>query len=302
MANSDWLAKTTAGQIAAFTSKAQPVGGDYVMLNDSAATNAVKQCTLLALPSFEARRLPTMTYASAATITVAAAPGEPSTVYLTLQDGKRRSFSSTLTFNFANGAADLGLDEGSEASSTWYYMYLVPKSGDDTLLTLRASDNAPSTGPAGYTNFRYIGAFRNDGSSNILSFTQVGANKFSYAAKQTIYSGNGEVTNEASFTEVSIAAFVPGTASEVTISNFVSMPAESPTIPYWHIYWSGDGTNTADEWCMTGDTESGTAATLKCDIPLGATKSIWHKRYREWGSANLSWMAYDAMSWIDVSL
>lgn len=122
--------------------------------------------------------IPWITRAGDGSISVAAGPARPSTILVTLQDGKQRYCSGTLTFDFANGVADLGLDTGAEASSTWYYMYLVPKTGDDNQLSIRASVTMPSTGPTGYTNFRYIGPFYNNSSSQIYNFHQRSANEF----------------------------------------------------------------------------------------------------------------------------
>jgi hypothetical protein len=300
MANSDWLAKTTAGQIAALTSKAQPVGGDYVMLNDSASSNAVKQCTLLVMPSFEARRLPVMTYASAATITVAAASGEPSTVYLTLQDGKRRSFTGTLTFNFANGAADLGLDEGSEASSTWYYMYLVPKNGDDTLLSLRASDNAPSTGPTGYTNFRHIGEFRNDSSSNILSFNQCGNMIITNSLFVESAGSGAPVDPDANYVEKSIVTVVPPTASFMQLQYAYNTAVESCA---WQIFFSNDGGSNGIAYSyLNAPAGDKCIARIAKWVPCTATSQIWVKKQRDSGSSSLSWGEFGAQGWISGSI
>jgi hypothetical protein len=134
--------------------------------------------TLPPAPARADTKLPTLTYTAAGQITVSPSPGEPTTVYQTLQDNKQRYVTGSLLFDFANGVADRGLDEGTEQASTWYYMYLVPESGNDNRLTVRASDNPPSSGPTGYTNFRYLGAFRNDGSSNIVEFYQRSARTY----------------------------------------------------------------------------------------------------------------------------
>jgi hypothetical protein len=79
-----------------------------------------------------------------------------------------------ITWNPSLGAVDGGLDAGTEASGTWYYLYMVPKSGADDFLHVRGSVSAPPTGPTGYSNWRYIGAVRNNTISDLVRFWQNG--------------------------------------------------------------------------------------------------------------------------------
>lgn len=75
--------------------------------------------------------------------------------------------ASDLTFSFANGTSDNGLDSGSEVQDQWYALYAVPKPGTENYI-LKASTRGPSTfgsslgsGPIGFTKWRYLGIFRN---------------------------------------------------------------------------------------------------------------------------------------------
>lgn len=116
---------------------------------------------------------------TATTVDFAAHPRQPSKVQLTLQDGIQRSVTGTLNWAVANGVADLGYDEaGSQGNSKWLHFYAVPSSGDNKVLTVRASDNAPSTGPASYTNFKWLYATYIDGSGNLRKIYQVGEDWF----------------------------------------------------------------------------------------------------------------------------
>jgi hypothetical protein len=67
-----------------------------------------------------------------------------------------------------------GLDTGSEASSTWYYLYVI-YNGTTVAGLYSLSATAP-TMPSGYTYKALVSAVRNDGSSNTLPFKQVGGN------------------------------------------------------------------------------------------------------------------------------
>ncbi len=68
-----------------------------------------------------------------------------------------------------------GRDAGSEASNTWYYLYLIRKSSDGTVSAVLSATNEAVSGsityPSGYNQKRQLPiAIRNDGSSNIIPF------------------------------------------------------------------------------------------------------------------------------------
>jgi len=84
--------------------------------------------------------LPILSWVGNNSVSVTPKPNQHSTsTIITFQDGKQRSFSGSLSFQPSTGDNEGGLDTGSEASDTWYYLYLVPKQADNTLLTIRGS-------------------------------------------------------------------------------------------------------------------------------------------------------------------
>jgi hypothetical protein len=84
-----------------------------------------------------------------------------------------KKFSSlSQTVNITNSGAG-GLDTGSEASSTWYYVWIIGKADGTVSGMLSTSSTAP-TMPSGYTYKARVGAVRNDGSSNFLFLRQRG--------------------------------------------------------------------------------------------------------------------------------
>jgi hypothetical protein len=200
-------------------------------------------------------KLAQLTYSAAGAINVAAALGQPSTVQLTLQDGKQRYFSGTLAWAFANGVADLGLDEGSEASSTWYYMYAVPKSGDDSQLSVRASDNDPSVGPTGYTNFKFLGAFRNNSSSDIIKFYQSG-NVFEYATTTVPLDFTSSGSADGAIQTLTLTNFVPATALQADILGYYQCNGTGTMFLF--SYGDEDITSATTRW---------NTAKLKCSSP-----------------------------------
>ena len=83
-----------------------------------------------------------------------------------------RLSSVNLTANIVNSGLN-GLDTGSEASNTWYYIWVI-YDGTTTASLLSISSTAPTL-PSGYTHKGLVGVLRNDGSSNFLGFNQVGS-------------------------------------------------------------------------------------------------------------------------------
>jgi len=65
-----------------------------------------------------------------------------------------------------------GLDTGSEASSTWYAVHVI--AGPGVVSGVFSLSATSPTLPAGYDQSRRIGWVRNDGSSNLVSFSQHG--------------------------------------------------------------------------------------------------------------------------------
>lgn len=156
--------------------------------------------------------LPQLTWSSATLVNVAPAPGCPTTVRVVQQDDVQRSFLGTISFNPSLGAVDGGLDTGSESGNTWYYLYMVPSAANQAVLAIRGSVTPPSTGPTGYTKWTYIGAVRNDGSSNIMGFFH-SKNRFDYAyGPQFLYES---APTTGSLVTTALADYVPLTCSFV---------------------------------------------------------------------------------------
>src|SRR5690606_23032620 len=108
-------------------------------------------------------------YSSASQITIGAGACRDSTNAYTL------AVSGTLTVDITASGAN-GLDTGSEASNTWYYVYVIGDStGVNTPKGLLSVTNESSSGaitlPSGYDLKRQLPiAIRNNASSNILNF------------------------------------------------------------------------------------------------------------------------------------
>ncbi|WP_373531907.1 hypothetical protein [Vampirovibrio sp.] len=133
----------------------------------------------------------------------------------------------TLTLN-SNGLN--GLDTGTKAASTWYFVYLIKNSADGTTGALFSTTNEASSGsitlPTGYDLKRQLAlAVRTDDSSDIMPFyipggwptrTQV-RYRFAIApVNQTPVAGQPNVLDggtAASYNDVSLANYVPPIAT-----------------------------------------------------------------------------------------
>lgn len=84
----------------------------------------------------------------------------------------RLAISFSVTADIALGVAVNGLDAGTEASSTWYYLYGISDGANDRCL-ISASASSP-TFPVNYIYQCLLGAVYNDASSNFTRFVQRG--------------------------------------------------------------------------------------------------------------------------------
>jgi hypothetical protein len=183
---------------------------------------------------------PQGTWATETTVNFAARPGQPSTTRLTLQDGKQRTSTGTLAWAVANGVADLGYDEaGSQGNSKWLYFYAVPKSGDDNQFTIRASDNPPTTGPAGYTNWKMVWSTYIDGSGNLLKVYQQGDRFYREAILQVLNTSGGPGTK----TTLALSSAIPLTATAALLKAYAATGGASGVLDLFI-----DGATSRYEW------------------------------------------------------
>lgn len=117
----------------------------------------------------EATAVPDLQWDSATQVSVVPQPGAPSTMVAFQQDGKIRSVTTPPTFSPAV-SGEGGLESGSEAADTWYYLYLVPLGADDSQITVIGSTQDPGSGPSTYTKWTYVGAVFNNSSSDLIEF------------------------------------------------------------------------------------------------------------------------------------
>jgi hypothetical protein len=163
---------------------------------------------------------------------------------ITYSAGVRMDDTNTYLLEYAGGtlqldvAGAMGLDTGSPANSTHYYIWLLGKTDGTTTLVASTSYNSP-TYPSGYTLKRLIDHRLTDGSANWLpekASIAFGRNILKpYTARRSIASG----LTQTSYTAQDISAVVP------TAVAVAWMPASTATgsTCYWNLSLDG-GTNT----------------------------------------------------------
>lgn len=228
------------------TAKTTMVSADGFRIFDSAASNIEKKITFANLQTALGSGYPkgyiagpAPTYASAATITLpiglkARNSADTADIEVT---------GSNITLSLATSGA-AGLDTGSEASNTWYYVYLIRKSSDGTVSAVFSVTNEAVSGsityPSGYDQKRQLPiAVRNNGSSNILSFYIQNWGINPTIMYNTDFPGSSTDTNTqtnvldngsaGSFTSVSCASYIPPIS---TIGIFHSAQTTAGTITY----------------------------------------------------------------------
>lgn len=104
---------------------------------------------------------------------------------------------------------DDGLDTGTEASDTWYSIWVVTNDDGSSISSLLSVSTTTPTLPSGKTKKRRVGWTRNNASSNLFDFIQYGEN-YMYRERgvdlRTLSIGNATT-----FTDVDCSSFVPST-------------------------------------------------------------------------------------------
>lgn len=128
------------------------------------------------------------------------------------------SVTCTITTSGING-----LDTGSEASNTWYAIYIAYNPTTNVQGCLMSTSATSPTLPSGYTFANRFGWVRNDGSSNLYRTIQrgqravytIGTNP---TATLTMISGTSGSIGTPTWTAVSVSTYVPTTASAIMIN------------------------------------------------------------------------------------
>jgi hypothetical protein len=120
-----------------------------------------------------------------------------------------------------------GLDTGSEAASTWYYIWII-SNGSTVAGLLSTSDTSPTL-PTGYTYKRLISAVRNNASSNFIDFKQTD-DQYQYPlSKLIIDNGCQDASN---VVQVDLSSVVPSKEISKGVFGRMAMNGSAETVFY----------------------------------------------------------------------
>jgi len=132
-----------------------------------------------------------------------------------------------------------GLDTGSVAADTWYYIWLIRKDSDGSIDALFSLSATSPTMPSGYTYKRRIrGAVLTDVSANIIGFTQYGDN-FIFNERITDLSDTTPVTSK---TDINVS-----TPDSLTVIGLFNIVMRDSSESYINLY----GLNQTDRAAST---------------------------------------------------
>jgi hypothetical protein len=158
------------------------------------------------------------------------------------------SMNETLDIT-ASGAN--GLDTGGEAADTWYHIWAIGKS-DGTLDGLLSASSSAPTLPSGYTYKGYIGAARNNSSSNFISFLQIDST-VNIAVQVVLDDGSAT-----SYTAVSLTAAIPPNAREVWLQPLIRSSSGTNAVTL-NVASAGSGTTETYGRAISNASSVGTA-------------------------------------------
>ena len=223
--------------------------------------------------------------ASAATVTLNPGGGIDGVGRVSLyKDSTKDMIQYNLT---ASITADLsksglnGLDTGSEASDTGYYMYVICK--DEGLLPglLFSTSNINPTMPSGYTyRSQPVWFVANDGSSNILEFKQQGSTGWCWYSDFQNAIDNGQQLQAAGWAAVSFENLVPAESEAALLlrisaditagATTVRLTVDNSTAPA-----SGVGTYFVNRLSANGDVASTVSFIWGVGAPSTAMYYAW---------------------------
>ncbi len=137
--------------------------------------------------------------------------------------------ATTTTVNTAVNGLN-GLDTGSLAASTWYYVYAIMDTtfNNPSGFILSISASSPTL-PGNYQAYRFIGTILTDSSSYIIKFTQIGngqSREYFWDTAISVLSGGADT----SYTAVTLTTGVPPIANTAVNLNASFTPAVAADI------------------------------------------------------------------------
>lgn len=130
----------------------------------------------------------------------------------------------SVSINVSSSGAN-GLDTGSVANSTWYYLYVIYNPSTGTVAGLASTSATSPTLPSGYTAYSRFGANVTDGSALFYRIIQKG-NRVQYvvtagtntASARSMATGTAGSVITPTWSALSVSSYVPTTARSIIIT------------------------------------------------------------------------------------
>lgn len=159
-----------------------------------------------------------------------------------------KAYNNSLAITISTGSTGAnGIDAGSQAASTWYYIFMIVNSGSGALAGLVSTSASNPTMPTGYNYALLLGAVYSDSGTHFVPFTQLG-NRV-WTAAQNLFSSFA-ATGANTYQSLSLAAVVPPIAS-VAYGLYGSSTAAAVRIAV-----AGDNSGTGENICSVFITPS----------------------------------------------
>ena len=127
--------------------------------------------------------------------------------------------ASDLTISLATSGKN-GLDTGSEAANSWYYIWLIDDPITPEVAAVFSVNGSAPTLPSGFTKYTLLGVVRNDSSSNLWKFQKIRAGSWA----KTYWLEDTQVILSVlwggiagSYTDVDLTAMIPPTTHTVLL-------------------------------------------------------------------------------------
>lgn len=204
--------------------------------------------------------------ASVSTVTITA-----DKVVLSNANGFQKLYTSVNeTPNITSGVGAGGIDAGTEASNTWYHIYLIGTAAGTIDAIFSTNASAPTL-PSGYTFYGYVGAVYNSG-SDFIDFHQRGGRVVTATDTALSYQTIGTTVQ-------TVTCLIPNTATSVICVMRIDHSAGNSGDAFMHVSPENNGTSSLGRVLVGRDTNSAGQAefysTERVHIITAQTVYVW---------------------------
>jgi hypothetical protein len=239
---------------------------------------------------------PRLVWVNASTVNIIPPPGKTSMQFF-LTNGKKVVFNGTMTWRISSG-----LDAGTEAASTWYYLYIRIDPQTGAISPIGSLNNS---GPSGVPLYLYVGAVFNNATSDIDQFVQLNKDEFFWQAHKII--PGATIPTSGFHTNLSVAlhpGFIPNTASAVWMYG-VHNRSPGTGFGIWQEFkYPGQTTRLYGSFTtgLTNFAENAMSVFMPVPISGANAQRFVYNSFREGGTDNMNFQQVSVTGWLDYFL